>query len=103
MPPVLREYRQQPSDSRKLGLPPIGVRVRAPERVPLAPARGSAGAPVVCSEVGADGNVVGEVEIAVCGAGLIIDGDGVLERIAPEAGEDAAASGGKVPGVMPVA
>ena len=102
MPPVLREYRQQPSDSRKLGLPPIGFRVRAPERVTIAPASGIAGAPVVCSEIGPDGNVVGEVEIAVFGAGLIIDRDGVLERIATEAAEDAAATGGQVTGVMPV-
>ena len=99
MPPVLREYRQQPSDSRKLGLPPIGFRLRAPERVAIAPASGVEGAPVVCREVGPDERVVGEVEVAVFGAGLIIDRDGVLERIATEAAEDA---GGKVTGVMPV-
>jgi hypothetical protein len=102
MPPVLREYRQKPSDSRKLGLPPIGFRLRAPERVAIAPASGVEGAPVVCREVGPDERVVGEVEVAVFGAGLIIDRDGVLERIATEAAEDAAAGGGKVTGVMPV-
>jgi hypothetical protein len=102
MPPVLREYRQQPSDSRKLGLPPIGFRLRAPERVTIAPASGVEGAPVVGREAGPDERVVGEVEVAVFGAGLIIDRDGVLERIATEAAEETASAGGKVTGVMPV-
>ena len=102
MPPVLREFRQQPSDSRRLGLPPIGFVLRAPERVTIAPASGVAGAPVVCSEVGPDGQVIGEVEIAVFGAGLIIDRDGVLEKITTEAADDAAEAGGQVTSVLAV-
>lgn len=102
MPPVLREFRQQPSDSRRLGLPPIGFKLRAPERVTIAPASGVAGAPVVCREVGPDGRLIGEVEIAVFGAGLIIDRDGVLERIATEAAEDTASAGGQVASIMAI-
>jgi hypothetical protein len=102
MPPVLREFTQQPSDSRRLGLPPIGFRLRAPERVTIAPASGVAGAPVLCTEVGPDERVIGEVEVAVFGAGLIIDRDGVLERIATEAADDVVSGGGQVTGVMPV-
>jgi hypothetical protein len=98
----MREFQQQPSDSRRLGLPPIGFRLRAPERMVIEHASGLAGAPVVCSEVGPDGRVLGEVEIAVFGAGLIIDRDGVLERIATDAADDVAAAGGQVTHVMPV-
>lgn len=93
----MRELRQQPSDSRRKGLPPIGFALRAPEQVTVETEGG-----VVCREVDPDGRVIGELGIVVFGAGLIIDRDGVLERIASEAAEDAAEAGGRVEAVMSV-
>ena len=93
----MRELRQQPSDSRRMGLPPIGFALRAPEQVMVETEGG-----VICREVDPDGRVIGELGIVVFGAGLIIDRDGVLERIASEAAEDAAEAGGRVESVMAV-
>lgn len=66
-----RTYRQPPR-----GRPSIGFQIEAPDAVELAPA----GTHLRCSERRPDGRTVGELEVAVFAAALIIDRDGILEE-----------------------
>jgi hypothetical protein len=82
--PVAREYRHQPADSKRRGLPAIGFSIRVPERLtlaqtpPIAPDRARL---VTCRELDRDGLLVGELEIGAFSAALIMDRDGILEQI----------------------
>ena len=81
--PGAREYRHQPADSKRRGLPAIGFSIRAPERLalttttPIAPDRATL---LVCREPDRDG-VLGELEIGAFSAALIMDRDGILEQM----------------------
>jgi hypothetical protein len=75
-----REYVHTPADSRRRGMPAIGLRLRVPEHVSLHAV--SHGATVVHGEEKhADGTLVGAIEVAVAKVSLIIDRDGALERL----------------------
>jgi hypothetical protein len=96
--PSMREYRFAPADSRRRGLPAIGVRVRIPERVEVTPL--ASGSIVVrCHEDG-----IGELAIELFAAGLIMNRDGILERMTDHAADAAIASpaDGEVRSLMPV-
>jgi hypothetical protein len=92
--PEYREYRHQPADSRRRGLPAIGFALVAPERIeliqsePIAPTRSTL---LVARE--RDGAaVIGELEIGVFSAALIMDRDGILEQMVEVEAERAIAA-----------
>lgn len=70
-----RTYRREPR-----GRPALGFQLETPREVELRDAN-----VFVCREVRQDGRVVGEIEISVFAAALIIDRDGILEEQACEA------------------
>src|SRR5215471_3711870 len=82
--PGAREYRHQPADSKRRGLPAIGFSIRVPERLalvqtpPIAPDRSRL---LTLRELDQDGLLVGELEIGAFSAALIMDRDGILEQI----------------------
>jgi hypothetical protein len=84
-----RAYRLAPIASRQRGLPAIGVEMVAPGDVELTPI-GKGPAIVRCCERAADGRTIGELEVSVFSAALIIDRDGILEEKARDIAEDAA-------------
>ena len=86
---VARAYRLAPTASRQRGLPSIGFEMTAPGQVELTPI-GSGSSVVRCCERRADGKTVGELEVAVFSAALIIDRDGILEEKARDVAQDAA-------------
>jgi hypothetical protein len=83
--PGAREFRHQPADSKRRGLPAIGFSICVPERLtlsqspPIAPDRARL---VTVRELDRDGLLAGELEIGVFSAALIMDRDGILEQIA---------------------
>lgn len=84
-----RAYRLAPSASRRRGLPAIGFEVTAPTEIELVPVT-SGPAILRCTERRADGTTIGELEVSVFSAPLIIDRDGILEEKARDVAEDAA-------------
>lgn len=86
-----------PSASRQRGLPLIGFELTAPDALVVEPVRAG---PVVlrCAEVRDDGRPVGELEVAVFAAALIIDRDGLLEAKASAASGGAPAVRVELPG-----
>ncbi len=82
--PESREYRHQPADSRRRGLPAIGFALRAPDRIelirtePVAPNRATL---LICRELDVSGQAIGELEIGAFSAALIVDRDGILEQM----------------------
>ena len=84
-----RPYRLAPAASRQRGLPAIGFEMTAPGDVELTPV--GAGPQIVrCCERRPDGKTVGELEVSVFSAPLIIDRDGILEERARDVAEGAA-------------
>jgi hypothetical protein len=84
-------YRHGLTASRQRGLPSIGLEMTAPGGVEITPV--TAGDAVVrCCEKRADGNTVGELEVSMFKAALIIDRDGILEEKARTVAEQGAAS-----------
>jgi hypothetical protein len=81
-----RGYRLAPNDSRQRGLPSIGLEITAPGQVELTPV-GTGAAVVRCCERRAAGRPLGELEVSVFAAALIIDRDGILEETAREVAE----------------
>ncbi|HTJ42600.1 MAG TPA: hypothetical protein VL463_10930 [Kofleriaceae bacterium] len=79
-----REYRHQPADSRKRGLPAIGFSIRIPDAIAtatttsIAPDRATL---LTCRELDRDGLAVGELELGAFSAALIMDRDGILEQM----------------------
>jgi hypothetical protein len=104
--PAAREYRHQPADSKRRGLPAIGFSIRAPERLalastpPIAPDRGTL---LTGREPDRDG-VLGELEIGAFSAALIMDRDGILEQIVAVEADRAliAPASGRRDSVLPV-
>lgn len=84
-----RTYRQPPR-----GRPSIGFQIEAPDAIELAPAE----ATLRASERRPDGRTVGELEVAVFSAALIIDRDGILEEKARDVTGGTAAVRIKLPG-----
>jgi hypothetical protein len=80
--PVGKPFRQLPAVSRQRGLPPIGFEIVTElEPVPDKAMRFTERR---------DGKVVGELEVEVFAAALIIDRDGILETMASSATNTAA-------------
>lgn len=93
MPPE-QWYSQAPADSRRRGLPAIGFRVRIPDNVRSIPVDlvvGDRGFLLRCEER-RGAAVIGEIELGVFAAGLIVDRDGVLEGLVVAAAERAIAA-----------
>jgi hypothetical protein len=84
-----RAYRQPANVSRQRGLPSIGFEIVAPGEVELTPID-KGNALVRCCERRADGKTIGELEVAMFAAPLIIDRDGILEEKARDVAQDAA-------------
>ncbi len=82
-------YRLAPTASRQRGLPSIGFEMTAPDEVEMTPV-GTGAAILRCRELRADGKTVGELEVEVFSAALIIDRDGILEEKARDVAQDAA-------------
>jgi hypothetical protein len=99
--PPANGYRQLPAASRQRGLPPIGVELEAPAAVEVTPID-SGPTLVRCRERRADGKTIGELEIAIFKAALVIDRDGILEAKASTAANDVADRGVRVSSPMPV-
>ena len=78
----VRAFRQLPAESRRRGLPAIGFELQLPDELEVVPNAG--GATVVrCRETRA-GRTIGELDIEVFPAALVIDRDGILEQKASE-------------------
>ena len=75
----------------------IGFSIETPDEVEVQP--GSGDTVVRCSQTRGDGRPVGELEVAVFQAGLVIDRDGVLEELVHEA---AVGEHGRISPAMPV-
>jgi hypothetical protein len=77
-----KAYRQLPQASRQRGLPSIGFEI-VPGDLEVTPV-GSGDALVRCCERRSDGKPVGELEVTVFSAALVIDRDGILEAKASD-------------------
>jgi hypothetical protein len=93
-------YRLAPATSQERGLPSIGFEMKTPDEIEVTPIGG--GSTIVrCSER-QGGKMVGELEVAVVKAALIIDRDGILAEKVNAAANDAAETGGRVLDPVPV-
>lgn len=79
----IRAFRHAPIASRRRGLPAIGFEVTAPVEVELTPI--AAGDAVLRCREHKDGRTVGELEVSLFAAALLIDRDGILQEKAREA------------------
>lgn len=81
-----REVRHPVADARRRGLPALGLAFSAPAALTWTPCTDGAllGRGI---ERGADGAVVGELELALIPAALIMDRDGVLAALAQRAAD----------------
>jgi len=86
-------YRQLPSGPRS-----IGFELQAPSAVELE----RTGDRVRCSERRPDGKPVGELEVSVFRAALVIDRDGILEEKVRAACDNVATEGSRVLATIPV-
>ncbi len=94
-------YRQLPATSRERGLAAIGFEMETPGDLEIQPVEGG---PVIlrCRERRSDGKPVGELEVAVFQAALVIDRDGILEEKVRQGIEAALEAGARVHGTTPV-
>lgn len=76
-----KAYRQLPAASRQRGLPSIGFEI-VPGDLEVTPEAGPA--LVKCCERRDDGRPLGELEVTVFSAALVIDRDGILEAKASD-------------------
>jgi hypothetical protein len=76
-----RAYRQLPQAARQRGLPAIGFEIVPGD---LEVSADSGGTVVRCCERREDGRAVGELEVTVFAAALVIDRDGILEAKASD-------------------
>src|SRR5437870_798997 len=89
---LISKYRHAATASRQRGLPAIGLELTSPHGVELTPV--PAGDAVVrCCQRSPDGKPVGELEVSMFKAALIIDRDGILEEKARAVAETCATSG----------
>ncbi len=93
-------YRHALAASRQRGLPSIGLELTAPSGVELTPVVEGV-AVIRCRERRADGKTLGELEVSMFSAALIIDRDGILEEKARAVAE-AADHAGRVEGTVAV-
>src|SRR3954464_9216117 len=84
-------YRQLPTASRR-----IGFEILTPNEVEI-----HSGEVLRCSERRADGQTIGELEVSVFQAALVIDRDGILEAKMADAVESATEPGARVLPAMP--
>ena len=104
--PGAREYRHQPSDSRRRGLPAIGFALSVPDGLelirtePIAPNRATL---LVVRERAGD-PVIGELELGAFSAALIMDRDGILEQMVAVEADRALAppASGRRDSVLPI-
>jgi len=104
---AVREYRHQPADSRRRGLPAIGFSIQAPtvldleKSEPIAPTRATL---LIARERGADNTMIGELGIGAFSAALIMDRDGILRQMVEVELERAltAPAAGRREGVVPM-
>lgn len=83
-------YRIAPSACRRRGLPAIGVALEAPDGIEVTPI--ATGETIVrCCQRDGDGRTIGELDVSVFSAALIIDRDGILEEKARSVAEAAPA------------
>lgn len=105
--PAAREYRHQPAESRRRGLPAIGFSIQIPPALtmtttaPIAPDRGTL---LTCREQDARGEPLGVLEIGAFSAALIMDRDGILEQVVAVEAERALAApaSGRRESVLPI-
>lgn len=88
-------FRQLPQVARQRGLPAIGFEILPGD---LVVSTEPSGVGTRFIERGGDGNVVGELEVTVFAAALVIDADGALEEMASTACGGAAAEPVALPG-----
>jgi hypothetical protein len=86
-------YRQLPTASRR-----IGFEIETPSEVEVQPGSGQC---VRCSEE-RDGKTIGELEVSVFHAALVIDRDGILEEKVASAIDEAREPGARVLPTIPV-
>jgi len=91
-----KSFRQLPNASRQRGLPFIGFEIVPPADVEVTPV-GAGEALVRCSQARDDGRPIGELEVTVFAAALVIDRDGILEAKA----SDGAGGAHAVPVTLP--
>jgi hypothetical protein len=89
-------YRQLPSTGRS-----IGFELATPNEVEVQPID-SDGTLLRCRQRRPDGKTVGELEISVFKAALLIDRDGILEEKASEIADGVAEGGARVSAAVPV-
>lgn len=75
---ALPAYKLLPSDSRQRGLAMVGLELENPAAIDLEPV--ATGATVVRAHEERDGRKLGELEVEVFKAALVIDRDGILEE-----------------------
>jgi hypothetical protein len=78
-----KAYRQLPAASRQRGLPSIGFEIAPDDDLEVTPV-GAGETLVRCIEKREDGKSVGELEVTVFRAALVIDRDGILEAKASD-------------------
>ncbi len=86
---VARAFRLAPTASRQRGLPSIGFEMTAPGEVELTQI-GKGPSVIRCCERRSDGKTVGELEVAMFSAALIIDREGILADKARDVAQNAA-------------
>jgi hypothetical protein len=86
-------YRQLPTPSRR-----IGFEIQTPSEVEI-----QTGEVVCCREKRANGQTIGELEVRVFHAALLIDRDGILEEKMEDAVNESAEPGSRVMPPIPVA
>lgn len=78
-----KAYRQLPAASRQRGLPSIGFEIVPSEGLEVTPVP-SGETLLRCTQTRDDGRRVGELEVTVFSAALVIDRDGILEAKASD-------------------
>ena len=89
-------FRIPAAAARQRGLPALGIELKTPADVDVEPIAPPAGVVVRCRERRPDGRAIGELEVGVFAAALIIDRDGILETKARDAAITAAPPGARV-------
>ncbi len=91
-------FRQLPTASRR-----IGFEIQPPSEVEVSPGVSARGDQLVTCRERRDGKTIGELEVRVFHAALVIDRDGILEEKVQEAIDEAAEPGARVLPAIPFA
>lgn len=95
----IRAFRHTAAASRQRGLPPIGLELEAPDEIELTPI--ASGETLLRCRQHADGKTIGELEISLFAAALLIDREGSLADKACTVAEGTV-PGARVPGAVAV-